>query len=79
MEAPPCTYSRHARDQMSRRAVPEDAVVYVLAHYHTRRPAEPRVNARAAGIYIGTYQGRDLKVYVEIGTNPPFVKTVAWR
>ena len=74
----PCTYTNHARDQMARRQVPADAVEYVLVHYDTHFPAQPRVNAKPAEIYIGTYEGRRLRVYVEIGTSPPKVKTVAW-
>lgn len=75
---PPCIYSWHAEEQMLRRAVSRDAVEYVLIHYHTHLPAQPRVNAKPAEIYIGEYGGRNLRVYVQIGTNPPFVKTVAW-
>ena len=73
-----CRYSGHAREQMVRRQVPAGDVEYVLDHFHTRRPALPRVNARPAEIYIGIVDGRDLKVYVEIGSRPPYVKTVAW-
>jgi hypothetical protein len=63
---------------MLRRGIPDDAVEHVLTHYDTRRPALPRVNAKPAEIYIGRYEGRSLKVYVEIGSTPPKVKTVAW-
>jgi len=76
--ATPCTYKDHAREQMARRRVPEEAVEYVLVQYDTRLPAQPRVSAKPAEIYIGTYEGRRQRVYVEIGTNPPKVKTVAW-
>ena len=78
MDPAPCSYSFHAREQMGRRGVAEEAVEHVLDRYHTRIPAEPRVPARPAEIFIGTYDGRELKVYVEIGTKPPYVKTVAW-
>jgi hypothetical protein len=63
---------------MIRRHVPDEAVEFVLTHYDTSFPATPRVNARPAEVYIGAYLGRRLKVYVEIGTTPPKVKTVAW-
>lgn len=74
----PCTYTGHAREQMRKRKVPADGVEFVLANYDVHRPAQPRVNVKPAEIYIGTYAGRRLKVYVEIGTVPPKVKTVAW-
>ena len=74
----PCTYTGHAREQMVRRQVPDEAVEFILIHYDTHRPAQPRVHAKPAEIYIGTYQNRRLRVYVEIGTSPPKVKTVAW-
>ncbi|MCC6960971.1 MAG: DUF4258 domain-containing protein [Dehalococcoidia bacterium] len=73
-----CIYTRHARDQMRRRNVPLSGVEYVLSHYDTHRPAQPRTGARPAEIYIGTYDGRRLKVHVEIESDPPKVKTAAW-
>lgn len=78
MAAPPCTYTGHARQQMARRRVPEAAVEHVLLNFETRRPAQPRLDAKPAEIFIGQFRGRRLKVYVEIGTAPPKVKTVAW-
>lgn len=63
---------------MARRQVSDDAVEYVLQHYDTHMPAQPRVKAKPAEIFIGSYRNRRLKVYVEIGTDPPKVKTVAW-
>ena len=63
---------------MRRRHVSQEAVSFVLINFHTVRPAQPRVRARPAEIYIGTYDERELKVYVEIGSQPPLVKTVAW-
>lgn len=74
----PCTYTGHAREQMARRGISYDAVEYVLIHYTSRVPAQPRVNAKPAEIYMGTFQDRPLWVYVEIGSNPPKVKTAAW-
>ena len=78
-EPPPlCTYTGHAREQMQRRRINNDAVEWVLVHFDVRVPAQPRVNARPAEIFIGLFDGRRLRVYVEIGTMPPRVKTVAW-
>lgn len=62
---------------MAERNIPEEAVHWVLAHYHTRRPAPQR--GSAAEIYIGEFEGRNLKVYVERGSDPPFVKTTVWE
>ncbi len=30
-------------------------------------------------VYIGDWNGRSLRVYVERDSNPPLVKTVAWE
>ncbi len=58
----------------------EDAVRHVLVHYHTRYPAPPRRGVDPpTDILIGDYSGRDLKVYIERGSNPWHVKTVRWR
>ncbi len=63
---------------MKSRGVTEEGVEHVLVHYHKSSPAQPRVQAKPAHIYVGDYEGRPLKVYVEEGTDPPLVKTVAW-
>lgn len=78
MTAPVCMYTGHARHQMARRQVSEIAVEHILSNFDIRRPAQPRLNAKPAEIFIGLFRGRRLKVYVEIGTEPPKVKTVAW-
>lgn len=72
------TSTGHARFQARRRGIPDAAVSWVIEHYHTRRPAPPRDAALPADILIGVYNGRDLKVYVERGSDPPKVKTVVW-
>ena len=64
---------------MEQRGIPEEAVDFVLENYHTARPAGPRGGSKPAIIYIGEWQGRNLRVYVERGSVPPFVKTVAWE
>ncbi len=64
---------------MQERGVPEDAVDWVLEHYHTSRPAGARQGSKPAVIYIGTWNGRDLRVYVERDSNPPKIKTVVWE
>jgi hypothetical protein len=63
---------------MRRRGITPEAVEHVLARYDERRPAQPRARARPAEIFSGPYGGRRLKVYVEIGSDAPFVKTAAW-
>lgn len=60
---------------MRQRHISEAAVAWVLEHYDLSRPA-PRGTAPPATIYIGIFEGRELKVYVENGTNPMLVKTV---
>jgi hypothetical protein len=64
---------------MEERGIPEEAVDWVLQNYHSSRPAGPRRGSKPAVIYIGEWQGRDLRVYVERDSSPPFVKTVAWE
>ena len=71
-------YTDHARKQMRRRKVPDEAVDWVLEHYHTRRPAPRREGALPTEIYVGAYSERNLKVYVERDTNPMLVTTVVW-
>ncbi len=55
------------------------AIVQVLDHYHTSRPAPRREGARPAIIYVGEYEGRNLKVYVVRDSDPPQVSTVVWE
>jgi hypothetical protein len=74
-------YRRHAREQMIERNVSEAEVEFVLEQYHTSQPAPQRpFEPISATIYVATIHGRgDLKVYVQDGTDPPLVRTVAWR
>jgi hypothetical protein len=73
-------YLGHARDQMRVRGVTEENVERVLHDYHTSYPAEPLPRQSIGAIvYVGTIDGRDLKVYVEEASDPPLVRTVAWR
>lgn len=64
---------------MRERAIPEAGISEVIDNYHTRRPAQPRDAASPADIPIGDYDGRDLKIYVEVETNPMMVKTAVWN
>ena len=69
----------YVRKRMEERGVSEEAVDYVLQHYHTSRPAGPRLGSKPAVIYVGTWCGRDRRVYVERDSKPPLVKTVALK
>jgi len=64
---------------MRRRKVTDEAIDWVLQHHHTQRDARPLAKRKPAEIYIGEYQGRRLKVYVEKDTQPPKVKTAVWE
>jgi hypothetical protein len=64
---------------MRQRGIPKEAVEAVLQNYHTSRPAPRRSDEPASVIYIGYYQGRDLKVYVERDTDPPKIRTAVWE
>ena len=69
----------YARGRMAERGVPEEAVRWVLENYDIHRPAGPRPGSKPAEIYVGAYQGRKLRVYVERGSSPKKVTTVAWE
>ncbi|MCA9825136.1 MAG: DUF4258 domain-containing protein [Dehalococcoidia bacterium] len=70
-------YSPHARRRMRQRRIPEELVEDVLANPDQRRPAMPLADHRPAEIFTAERDGRLIKVYVEIGREPTYVKTVA--
>ena len=73
-------YDPHAELQMRRRKVSRSQVLEVLRNYHTSHPAEPlRHSPLRSMIYMGTVQGRELKVYIRDGSSPVYVTTVAWK
>ena len=63
---------------MKVRKIPKAAVEAVIANPEHRRPAELLPDDRPAEILFGTYDGRRLKVYVEFGRTPTYVKTTCW-
>lgn len=64
---------------MRRRVVTREQVEKVLRSYHASYPAVPLPGrSERSIIYVGRVDGRDLKVYVLAGSDPPYVKTVAW-
>ena len=71
-------YSDHARKRMKARRISEPAVEAVVFNPEDRRDAELLPDERPAEILIGRYEGRRLKVYVEIDRTPTYVKTVCW-
>jgi hypothetical protein len=77
--APAFVESRHARVRQAERSVPREAKAHVLANYDTSHPAPYRQGATRTIIYIGDWQGRRLKVYVEEDSSPTKIKTVAWE
>ncbi len=77
---PVITFHAHARVGMRTRRITEDQVRRALATYHTRVPAEPLPYLTVQAIvYVATIGGRDLKVYVEAGSDPLYVRRVAWK
>lgn len=70
----------HAREQMALRDITEAQVERALRTYHTALPAR-RLPDDLVGAteYVADIDGRVLKVYVENGSSPPLVRTVAWR
>jgi hypothetical protein len=67
----------YARARMAERNVSQEAVEWVLEHYSIRRPASKK--GSPAEILEGDYQGRVLKLWVKRDSDPPFIKTVAWK
>ena len=74
-------YEPHARTQMQVRHVTAAMVEVVLANPDriTPAPIQPGYATRRSNIHRGQIGRRTLKVYVEVGSDPPLVTTVAWR
>lgn len=73
-------YTFHAREQMDDRSVSQSQVEEALTDFHTPYPAEPLPHDPiGATVYVADVDGRTLKVYVENDSEPPLVRTVAWR
>lgn len=80
MDPTGCTFEPHARTQMQTRGISAEQVRQALASFHTSYPAEPLAHTAVRSVvYIGTVGGRDLKVYVLVGSEPPHVTTAVWR
>ena len=69
----------HAQKRMRARGITEEAIDWVLDNHHQKRPAQQRPDAAPADIYVGDFQGRRLRVYVQRDSNPPMIKTAAWE
>jgi Domain of unknown function (DUF4258) len=67
------TYSRHARLRMRTRGITEAQVEEVLTHYHTRH-----TDVDGNPVYVGTVNGRRLRVVVRRDSHPPFIITAIW-
>ena len=73
-------YTSHAKRRMRQRGITEEAVEVVLESPHTSYLATRRSSDESqTAIYVGEYQGRNLRVYVERDTSPIKVKTAAWE
>ena len=65
---------------MRRRRITKEQVEHVLAYYHTSHPAQPLPHTTERSVvYVGTVDGRELRVYVLKDSNPSYVKTAAWK
>ena len=69
----------YVRVRMVERGVTEEAIDWVLENYHTSRPAGSRPGSKPSVIYVGDWEGRNLRIYVERDSDPPKIKTVAWE
>ena len=72
-------FTRHARARMRQRRISEDAVAATLAAPMLSYPAPVRGRSPACTVCEGQIEGRRYKVYVQDGTDPPVVATVAVR
>ncbi|MBI2761021.1 MAG: DUF4258 domain-containing protein [Chloroflexi bacterium] len=64
---------------MEIRDITRAQVLRALQTYHTSHPARPPRDSRyEAIVYVSTIDGRPLRVYVRVGSNPPLVATAAW-
>lgn len=76
----PLRFRPHARSRMQQRNVTDAQVVEALRHYHTSYLVE-----RSAGepgramVYIGSVDGRDLKLWITPDSDPVEVRSVAWQ
>lgn len=77
-EEPACLYTGHARERMRQRHISEEDVEDIIENWVERRAARPRRGAVPSEILVGHIRGRQLHVYVEVGSHPPLVKTAAW-
>ncbi len=77
---PVIRYHPHTRLRMREKGITEAQVDHALRTYHTSYPAESLPGrAFRSTVYVATIGGRDLKVYVQDGSGPLLVRTVAWR
>ena len=73
-------FDPHALLRMRQRGITERQVRRVLRDPIAVYPARPLPHRAArAVVYVGRIDGRDLRVYVLEGSEPPLVLTVAWR
>ena len=77
---PEVQYDPHAELRMQQRRITKGQVEQVLIAYDTRLPTQPRSHSQFRSIiYVGTVDGRGLKVHVRDGSSPPYVTTAAWK
>jgi hypothetical protein len=73
-------YHPHARTRMRRRGISEAQVEQAPATYDTTYPAQPLPGRKfRSTVYVATVDDRRLRVYVEQGRSPTYVRTVAWE
>jgi hypothetical protein len=69
----------HAQRRLRQREVSIEDVEYVLTNFDERRPARPLPRRLPSEFLVASVRGRRLRVYVEIGSEPMYVTTVAWE
>jgi hypothetical protein len=69
----------HAQRQAHRREISFEDVDYVLANYDARHPARRVPGRPPSEFFVAQVRGNRLRVYVEVGSEPMMVTTVAWE
>lgn len=69
----------HAQRQAHKRDITFEDVDFVLEHFDARRAARIIPARQPSEYFVATVRGNRLRVYVEEGSEPMMVTTVAWE
>lgn len=70
----------HLRRRMQQRSISHAQIMQALRAHTLTYPAGPlRGQPSDSIIYVAGVDGRELKVYVERDSSPPYVRTAVWK